>query len=252
MKNKITLCILAILILTSLALGVKTLATQKINKPDVTITTNAPTKAIEKKVEEKTVEPETETETETEKETETETETKVKKEIITTEKQTAKQTTNQTTKQTTKTTSTTTKKQTTTTTIVAQTSGYEQQMLKMINAERAKYGAPALQLDSTLNSMARTRASELATLYRSDHIRPNGTLWATILDGLKGTPLEKWSCAGENIAYGQSTYKEVTEDWIASPGHHKNIVKAEYTHVGFGCYTKNGVTYWDQIFLGVE
>lgn len=63
-------------------------------------------------------------------------------------------------------------------------------MLKRVNAERAKHGVAPLTLDSTLVEMSRIRAEELSRYYNSNHKRPDGREWYTILDTLKGTGLE--------------------------------------------------------------
>lgn len=52
--------------------------------------------------------------------------------------------------------------------------------------------------------------------------------------------------AGENIAMGQKTAKEVVNEWMNSPGHKANILNAKYGLIGVGYY--NG--YWVQEFIG--
>ena len=53
---------------------------------------------------------------------------------------------------------------------------------------------------------------------------------------------------GENIAYGQSGYTEVTRSWMNSSGHRANILGG-YNAVGFGAAkAKNGRIYWCAVF----
>lgn len=39
-------------------------------------------------------------------------------------------------------------------------------------------------------------------------------------------------CSGENIAYGQTTPRQVFIAWMNSPGHRANILQANYRHIG--------------------
>lgn len=127
--------------------------------------------------------------------------------------------------------------------------GFEQEMLKRVNAARAAVGAPALSLSSDLTRLSAIRAEELSRRYSQDHRRPDGRAWHTIFDDLTDPSLKNWSLIAENIAYGQKDCKEIMNAWIGSEGHYKNIINPEFTHVGFGCYSKNGTLYWDQLFL---
>lgn len=129
--------------------------------------------------------------------------------------------------------------------------GFESDMLKQINRERSKSGAKPVSIDSNLNKIARIRAKEISEVYLSSHKRPNGKSWETVLVELDGTSLADWTSAGENIAYGQRDVDEIMDAFIASPSHNDNICKKSYTHVGFGCYSVQGVLYWVQVFIGI-
>ena len=70
-----------------------------------------------------------------------------------------------------------------------------------------------------------------------------------------GTPFQmltsfgmSYHAAGENIAYGQRTPREVVAAWMNSPGHRANILNASYTQIGVG-YVASG-NYWTQLFIG--
>ncbi len=53
-----------------------------------------------------------------------------------------------------------------------------------------------------------------------------------------------WSIWGENIAMGFNTEEDVVKGWLDSPGHCKNIMKADFKEMGVA---KVGV-YWTQVF----
>ena len=56
-----------------------------------------------------------------------------------------------------------------------------------------------------------------------------------------------YKSAGENIAMGQTTAEQVVDAWMNSEGHRKNILNANYTHIGVG-FSKGG-NYWSQMFI---
>ena len=60
-----------------------------------------------------------------------------------------------------------------------------------------------------------------------------------------------YKAAGENIAYGQQSPAEVMNYWMNSPGHRKNILSSDFTHLGFGIAKKSNRTiYCTQMFIG--
>lgn len=109
-------------------------------------------------------------------------------------------------------------------------------VLTQVNAERKKYGLPALTMDKNLLEAAMQRAME-TTLYWS-HTRPSGMDCFTVSSAM----------SGENIAAGQATAKSVMSSWMNSPGHRSNILGSSYASIGVGCVQVNGVTYWVQCF----
>ena len=121
---------------------------------------------------------------------------------------------------------------------------YEEQVVALVNAERAKEGLPALKVDSTLQAAALARAKETVQLF--SHTRPNGTSCFSILKeyGIS------YRSAGENIAYGQRSPEEVVNAWMNSEGHRANILNKDFTTIGIGYYqAPNGTKYWSQLFL---
>lgn len=145
------------------------------------------------------------------------------------------------------TTKTTTKKSTTKPTTTAAPSGsrvtgFESEMLTVINQYRSEVGAGPLTTTTALNNAAAARAKELLELF--DHTRPDGSVCFTALDeyGIS------YYTAAENIAYGQSSVSSVMNSWYNSTGHKANMQDASFGHVGFGCYMYNGTRYWVQLF----
>ena len=124
------------------------------------------------------------------------------------------------------------------------TSSYAVQVVDLVNQERAKQGLAALTIDSTLMNAAQTRAVE--TVRSFSHTRPNGSSFSSVLSEYG----YNYRTAGENIAYGQRTPQEVVNAWMNSSGHRKNILNANYTKIGVGCYKSGSTYYWSQLFAG--
>ena len=124
----------------------------------------------------------------------------------------------------------------------ASLSAYEQEVLNLVNKERAAQGLSALKSDSGAQAAAELRASEVGSYF--SHTRPDGRAFNTALSDVGAS----YRGAGENIAKGQRTPEEVVNAWMNSEGHRANILNSKYTHLGVGC-VKNGSSYsWVQIF----
>ena len=120
---------------------------------------------------------------------------------------------------------------------------YAEQIVKLVNAERAKEGLPAVQLDAQITAAANIRAREIVQQFA--HTRPNGSSFYTVL---KENGISDRGC-GENIAYGQRSAEEVMDGWMNSSGHRANIMNKNYKNIGVGYYQDaRGVKYWVQLF----
>lgn len=120
---------------------------------------------------------------------------------------------------------------------------FAEQVVKLVNVERAKAGLPAVTLDKEIEAAALVRAKEIETSF--SHTRPNGSKFYTILQEMGIT----YRGAGENIAWGQKSPEAVMEAWMNSEGHRANILNAKYTKIGVGYYQNaNGRNFWTQLF----
>lgn len=123
---------------------------------------------------------------------------------------------------------------------------YRQEVLDLVNAERAKYGLTALEMgDANLTAAAQTRAEEIATV--NSHVRPDGSKCFTVLNdyGVTDAP------TGENAAWGSVSPEEVVEAWMNSAGHRANILDPEARKMGVGYYYNSSSAWghqWIQIF----
>lgn len=120
---------------------------------------------------------------------------------------------------------------------------YTQQVVDLVNTERAKEGLAPLTIDPSVEKAATVRANEIQSKF--DHTRPDGSSFSSALKE-QGV---NYRGAGENIAWGQKTPEEVVTAWMNSAGHRANIMNKSYTHIGVG-NTQNGsgTQYWVQLF----
>ena len=114
--------------------------------------------------------------------------------------------------------------------------GRMNEIVRQVNAERAKYGLKQLKVNPTLNAAAYTRALEIVKKF--SHTRPDGTKWSTVSK----------AAYAENIARGHKTVDKVMAAWLTSSGHRKNILKASYGSIGVCCVRVNNIWYWVQLF----
>ncbi|WP_050181654.1 CAP domain-containing protein [Domibacillus robiginosus] len=119
---------------------------------------------------------------------------------------------------------------------------FEQEVAKLVNEERAKAGLKALTLDTELSKVARAKSQDMKDKSYFSHQSPT---YGSPFDMMKKFGIT-YKAAGENIAKGQKTPEEVMEAWMNSDGHRKNILSADFTHIGVG-YVDG---HWTQMFIG--
>ena len=111
------------------------------------------------------------------------------------------------------------------------------------NAYRATKGLAPLAYAPDLLKSARKHSQEMA-----DGTMPfghTGFQW-------RAEEIQKqvpFSTIAENVAYGQQSAEEVTQGWVNSPGHCKNI-EGSFTHTAIGAVpNRSGVVYFTQLFV---
>ena len=123
---------------------------------------------------------------------------------------------------------------------------WQGEVLRLVNAERAKVGVAPLGFGDTCAAAAATRAREIAVKY--DHTRPDGSGWAT------ACPIPAaGGASGENIHAGNSAVSPAAavREWMASPTHRANILDARFSRLAVGLYFDIDSQYrihWSQFF----
>ena len=132
--------------------------------------------------------------------------------------------------------------------------GVEEAVFAMTNDLRRRHGLPVFLKDESCRDAARGHSADMFTRNYFDHADPDGR---SVKERLPGNPaIRLW---GENIWTGrgydprqiQHLAKVIMAGWMNSPGHRKNILSPEYTHLGVGVITNNQEVKATQVFIGV-
>lgn len=122
----------------------------------------------------------------------------------------------------------------------------EQQVITLVNQQRASNGLPALKGNWELCRVARYKSQDMINKKYFAHQSPT---YGSPFDMMEAFGI-KFSAAGENIAYGQKTPQQVMNSWMNSPGHRNNILSRSYNQIGVGvAKASNGTYYWTQMFI---
>ncbi|MDY3563741.1 CAP domain-containing protein [Gemmata sp. JC673] len=120
----------------------------------------------------------------------------------------------------------------------------ESALVEKTNAERRKADRNPLKPNAKLMDAARNHAADMAAQDKLEHV----------LD--EKTPADRVAAAGykpqlvgENIAWNAKDAAGVVAEWMDSPTHRDNILRAEYTEIGVAvAKNKRGEPYWVQVF----
>ena len=126
----------------------------------------------------------------------------------------------------------------------AEDHAFEQRVLELVNAERARNGIGGLTYNRQLDAAAESHNGVQATVEKMAH---DGLGDGTSESRIRATGFT--AAWGENVAAGQLTPEQVVAEWMASPGHRRNILDPEYRQLGVSYTTAaSGRTYWAQEF----
>ena len=116
---------------------------------------------------------------------------------------------------------------------------FEEQALELTNLAREQAGLAPLEFSEELRRCARIRAVEIVQSF--SHDRP---------DGQSCFSLNPELILGENIAYGQTSPRQVVDAWMNSPSHREIILLDYLTVSAVGCYydKTDDTYYWVQLF----
>ncbi|WP_344470151.1 CAP domain-containing protein [Nonomuraea monospora] len=122
----------------------------------------------------------------------------------------------------------------------------ENEVVALVNAERAKGGCSAVKHDPQLRAAAFGHSADMAAKNYFSHTSQDGR---SFLDRIKAAGFTGGSGWAENIAKGQRTPAAVMQSWMNSSGHKANIMNCKYNLIGVGvAKDSSGTLYWTQDF----
>jgi len=125
-----------------------------------------------------------------------------------------------------------------------QANALENQVVQLVNNERTSRGLSPLTPNWELARVARIKSEDM---YRNNYFSHQSPVYGSPYDMLRSFGI-RFTAAGENIAYGQTTAQSVMNSWMNSPGHRANILNSQFTEIGVG-YFNAGTPYWTQLFI---
>jgi uncharacterized protein YkwD len=128
----------------------------------------------------------------------------------------------------------------------------EQEMVKLLNAERAKAGLVPLRVDARLTSIARARSADMAAKGYFSHTQPDGRKVFDLLNSARIT----WFAAGEIIAWNNwptlaDSAVQARDAWMGSPTHRSIVMSGTYNYFGIGLAldAATGKRLWTGVFI---
>lgn len=122
-------------------------------------------------------------------------------------------------------------------------SGSEQGFLSAINSTRSSAGLGSVQMDSGLQSHARSHTAYMI----SGSCAGGEAICHSSSSAIQAAAGSGWSKLGENVGRGGSV-ASLHEAFLASPGHKANI-HGDYNYVGIGTDTSEGTLYVTVVFM---
>ncbi|KJS82130.1 MAG: hypothetical protein JM58_15485 [Peptococcaceae bacterium BICA1-8] len=121
----------------------------------------------------------------------------------------------------------------------------EDQMLSLVNSERAKNNLSPLAMDSQVRQVARIKSQDMVD---NNYFSHNSPTYGSPFDMLDEFGV-KYIYAGENLA-GNSTVQKAHDALMNSSGHRKNILHSQFTHIGIGMRKSDRYGYlFTQMFI---
>jgi uncharacterized protein YkwD len=129
-------------------------------------------------------------------------------------------------------------------TIDSQSKISSEEILNLVNSDRAKQGLSPLSINPSLSLAAFAKAEDMLSRKYFAHIAPDGTkpwFWMKSLG-------YNYVYAGENLASGFEDAQELQKSWMSSPTHRANILSPFYSDTGVAVIEKNNSVIIVQFF----
>lgn len=124
------------------------------------------------------------------------------------------------------------------------TARYAQQVVEMVNTERARKGCEPVTVNAKLQAAAQAHSDDMAARDYYEHDTPEG-----VGPGARMTSAGyRWSTWGENIYKSPKDAQTAMDGWMKSPGHRDNILNCAFKEIGVGINLSPNGPWWTQDF----
>jgi uncharacterized protein YkwD len=133
----------------------------------------------------------------------------------------------------------------------------EHKIFLFTNEARRQHGLPALDPDDNLKAKAREKCDDMLKNHYFSHTSPGGKTFKDRITEEEPAVARTMSRAGENIYMGArfdyavdlvTQARLIVDGWMTSPGHRRNMLDPNYTHMGIGVAARGKECYATQIF----
>lgn len=124
------------------------------------------------------------------------------------------------------------------------TGSREEQVVAIVNRERAAAGCGPVQINAELATAAQRHSEDQAANNNMSHTGSDGSSFVE-----RARRAGYQSPIGENVAMGYRTPEAVMDGWMNSDGHRRNILNCQARAIGVGvAAAADGALYWTQVF----
>ena len=133
----------------------------------------------------------------------------------------------------------------------------ERRIFQLTNNARRQNRLPTLDPDDNLAANARAKSDDMLKNNYFSHTNPEGKSLKDRLQEEKPASIRTISRIGENIYMGsrfdyavdiKTQARLIVDGWMTSPGHRRNILNPDFTHMGIGVSARDKMCYATQIF----
>ncbi|MDH6132501.1 uncharacterized protein YkwD [Kitasatospora sp. MAA4] len=121
---------------------------------------------------------------------------------------------------------------------------FAQQIVTMVNAERAKAGCGPLTVNAKLQAVAQQHSDDMAARNYYEHDTPEGVDPGTRMTNGG----YQWSSWGENIYKSPQDPSTAMTGWMNSPEHRDNILNCAFQETGVGVNLSSDGPWWTEDF----
>ena len=122
---------------------------------------------------------------------------------------------------------------------------FENEVVRLVNAERVRAGLRPLTENWEISRVARFKSQDFID---RNYFAHNSPTYGTPFQMLRSFGIS-FSAAAENIARGQRTPAAVMNSWMNSPGHRANILNPSFNQIGVGVARDRDNLFWTQMFI---